>query len=127
MLICTGKTQCEDSQTGLAAKHSTQHRSRVILPCNIPENLVMSIAESSSISQYAVGCESCLVLSDPATLWTVVHGILQARILEWEPFSTPGALPNPGIKPRSPTKWADSLPAEPQGKPISRYRLTFSI
>ena len=28
-----------------------------------------------------------------------------------------GILPNPGIKPRSPTLQADSLPAEPQGKP----------
>ena len=28
-----------------------------------------------------------------------------------------GNLPNPGIKPRSPTLQADSLPAEPQGKP----------
>ena len=30
---------------------------------------------------------------------------------------SPGDLPNPGIKPRSPSLWADSLPAEPQGKP----------
>ena len=29
-----------------------------------------------------------------------------------------GNLPNPGIKPRSPALQADSLPAEPQGKPI---------
>ena len=28
-----------------------------------------------------------------------VHGILQARILEWEPFPSPGDLPNPGIEP----------------------------
>ena len=28
-----------------------------------------------------------------------------------------GNLPNPGIKPRSPALWVDSLPAEPQGKP----------
>ena len=28
-----------------------------------------------------------------------------------------GNLPNPGIEPRSPTLQADSLPAEPQGKP----------
>ena len=27
-----------------------------------------------------------------------VHGILQARILEWEPFPSPGYLPNPGIE-----------------------------
>ena len=33
------------------------------------------------------------------------------------PFPSPGDLPNPGIKPRSPTLQADPLPAEPQGKP----------
>ena len=32
------------------------------------------------------------------------------------PFPYPGHLPNPGIKPRSPTLWADSLLADPQGK-----------
>ena len=32
------------------------------------------------------------------------------------PFLSPGDLPNPGIKPRSPAFQADSLPAEPQGK-----------
>ena len=34
-----------------------------------------------------------------------------------KPFPLPGALPNPGIKPRSPALQAESLPAEPQGKP----------
>ena len=33
------------------------------------------------------------------------------------PFPSPGDLPDPGIEPRSPTLQADSLPAEPQGKP----------
>ena len=32
-------------------------------------------------------------------------------------FPSPGNLPNPGIKPRSPTLQVDSLPAEPQGRP----------
>ena len=32
-------------------------------------------------------------------------------------FPSLGDLPNPGIEPRSPTWQADSLPAEPQGKP----------
>ena len=33
-----------------------------------------------------------------------VHGILQARILEWVrlPFPSPGDIPNPGIEPKSP-------------------------
>ena len=33
------------------------------------------------------------------------------------PFPSPGDLPNPGIKPRSPALWADPLTTEPQGKP----------
>ena len=33
------------------------------------------------------------------------------------PFPSPGDLPNLGIKPKSPTLQADSLPVEPQGKP----------
>ena len=41
-----------------------------------------------------------------------VHGILQARILEWVAFSF-----NPGIEPSFPTLQEDSLPAEPEGKP----------
>ena len=36
-----------------------------------------------------------------------------------QPFPSPGDLPNPGIKPRFPALQADSLPAEPQGKPLS--------
>ena len=50
-----------------------------------------------------------------------VHGIFQARILEFVPFSSPGDLPNPGIKPALPVSPAfqmDSLPAESLGKPI---------
>ena len=51
------------------------------------------------------------------------HGTIQSmefsRPEYWsgEPFPSPGDLPNPGIKLRSPTLQADSLPAEPQGKP----------
>ena len=43
-----------------------------------------------------------------------VHGILQARILEWVAIPSPGDRPNPGIEPKSPTLQVDSLPAEPQ-------------
>ena len=46
-----------------------------------------------------------------------VHGILQARILEWVAIPFSRDLPGPGIKPRSPALQADSLPAEPPGKP----------
>ena len=36
-----------------------------------------------------------------------------------EPFPPPGDLPHPGIEPRPPTLEADSLPAEPPGKPFN--------
>ena len=47
-----------------------------------------------------------------------VHGILQAKILEWAAFPFSRDLPNPGIEPRSLTLQADSLPTELSGKPI---------
>ena len=45
-----------------------------------------------------------------------IHGILQARILEWVAFPSPGDLPDPGIEPRSPALQGDALPSEPPGK-----------
>ena len=51
---------------------------------------------------------SCSVVYSHFCDYTV-HGIFQARIL--------GNLPNPGIESKSPTLQADSLPAEPPGKP----------
>ena len=41
----------------------------------------------------------CPTLCDPIDY--TVHGILQARILTWVPFPSPGDLPNLGIEPRS--------------------------
>ena len=53
----------------------------------------------------------CPTLCDPMDY--TLHGILQARILEWIAFpSSRGSS-----QPRSPALQADSLPAEPQGKP----------
>ena len=47
----------------------------------------------------------------------IVHGILQARILEWVAFPFSRVSFQPVMEPRSPTLPADSLPAEPQEKP----------
>ena len=59
--------------------------------------------------------QPCLTLCNPMDY--TVHGILQTRILECIDFPSPWDLPNPGIKPRSPTLQVDSLPAEPPRKP----------
>ena len=60
--------------------------------------------------------QSCPTLCDspPASS---VHGILQARILEWAAIPSPVDLPDPGIEPGSPAALqADSLLTEPPRK-----------
>ena len=53
-----------------------------------------------------------------ATLWTVQSMEFSSpEYWSGQPFPSPGDFPNPGIEPRSLALWADSLPAEPQGKP----------
>ena len=58
-----------------------------------------------------------------ATLWTVAHqappsmGFSRQEYWSGLPFLSPGDLPDPGIKPRSPTLQADALTSEPPGKP----------
>ena len=48
-----------------------------------------------------------------------VHGIFQARILEYVAFPSPADLPDPGIKLGSPALQADSLPSESWEKPLN--------
>ena len=55
--------------------------------------------------------QSCPTLCDPMDC--TVHGILQARILEWEAHS----IPNPGIEPRSPALQADLYQLSHKGSP----------
>ena len=59
--------------------------------------------------------QSYSTLCDPMEY--TVHGILQTSILEWVAVPFSRDLPNSGIKPRSSTLQADSLSAEPPGKP----------
>ena len=63
--------------------------------------------------------KSCPILRDPmdgSLPAFSLHGILQARILEWVAIPFSRDLPNPGIEPRSPILQADSLQSEPPGK-----------
>ena len=55
--------------------------------------------------------QSCLTVGNPMNCnppASSVCGILQARILEWVPFPSPGDLPEPGAKPGSPALQVDS-------------------
>ena len=69
--------------------------------------------QSESVESLVVQlCLSLSDLMDCSPPGSSVHGILQARILEWLPFPFPGDLPDPGIEPRSPALQADSLISE---------------
>ena len=54
-----------------------------------------------------------------ATPWTIAHqapvsmGFSRQEYWSALPFPSPGDLPNPGIKPRSPALQADALTSEP--------------
>ena len=73
---------------------------------------------------------SCSVVSlcnpmDYSLPGSTVHGILQARILEWVaiPFSRGGGLPDPGIKPTAPALAGRFFATEPPGKPFLLFLL----
>ena len=57
------------------------------------------------------------------TPWTVAHQLPLPTDFSGKnpgsglPIPPPGDFPYPGTEPRSPTLQADSIPAEPQGKP----------
>ena len=64
-------------------------------------------------------CLTLCSLMDCSLPDSSVYGISQARIMEWVAISSPGDLPDPGIKstfPMSPALKEDSLPVEPSGK-----------
>ena len=82
------------------------------------------------LSQWMFCVLSHSVVSD--SLWAMdcspsgssVHGISQARVLEWVVISSSRGFPNLGIEPVppvSPALQANSLPSEPSGKPFTVY------
>ena len=69
--------------------------------------------------------ESCSVMSESfGTPWTI-ESLEFSKPEYWsgKPFPSPGDLPNPRVEPRdwTPELKADSLPAEPQGKPDASW------
>ena len=70
--------------------------------------------------------QPCLTLCDPmdgSLPGSSVHGILQARKLEWVAIPFSRELLDPGIEPGSLALQADSLPSDPPGKPIWMARV----
>ena len=72
----------------------------------------------SWITWQVLVAQSCLTLCNPmycSPPCSSVHGILQARVLEWVAMPSPGDLPDPGIEPGSPALQSDPSLSEPPG------------
>ena len=72
------------------------------------------------MSQIILKSESLSVMSEslqPHGLYSPWNSPDQNTGVGNQPFPSPGDLPHPRIKPRSPTWQVDSLPPEPPGKP----------
>ena len=85
-----------------------------LVPISIPQSHLLLFSRSSCVRHFA-------------TPWTeACQAPLSMRFSRQEywsglPYPSPGDLPGPEIKPGCPAWQADSLPSEPQGKPIMAY------
>ena len=87
-----------------------------LIALTIQEILDFKDLDARRVKVEVLVAQWCSTLSDPmecSSTDSSVPGISQARILEWEPFPSPGDLPNPEVEPGSPASQADSLPSEP--------------
>ena len=88
---------------------------KVMLVVLVFSQLSLLISVSTCLKKWKWKSLSCLTLCDPMDY--TVHGILQARILEWVALPFSRGYYNSGIESRSPSLQADSLPTEPPEKP----------
>ena len=122
----------------IQSNQETKHSANITQPprCwyNGLRNEVVMIAEMEAIqgttchvSKLCLVAQLCPKLCDAMDCnlsGSSVHGDSPGRTLSGLPCPPPGDLPNPGIKSRSLTWRADSLPSEPPGKPwISKLLL----
>ena len=88
------------------------------MPVFIPMSQKGKAKECSKMKVKSLSCVQLFV-----TPWTITYqtplsmGFSKQEYWSGFPFLSPGDLPDPGIKPRSPALQADALPSEPPGKP----------
>ena len=106
----TSKTHCPFSLALEVTHHSSgtlspveSNHERSVLCCPLVARSCPTLCDPMDCSPPASS-----VLGDSPGKNTGGHGL---------PCPPPGDLPKPGIKPRSPTLQADSLPSEPPGNP----------
>ena len=81
------------------------------------------LTELSTLSLSLVSVSKSWDPMDCSPQGSFVHGILQARMLEWVSISFSKDFPDPGIEPWSPALQADSLPTELWGNARTNNQL----
>ena len=81
----------------------------------IPDSPLWIMKESES--DVTQSCPTFCNPLDYSSPCSSVHGIFQARVLEWVAISFSRGASRPRDRPRSPALQADTLPSEPPGKP----------
>ena len=85
--MCTCIFQIQRAITSIAVRHLPLEKSRWI-------NIIALV--TAYMIGFNVHAQTCPILCGPSGC--SIHGIFQARILEWLPFLTTGDLSSPGIK-----------------------------
>ena len=94
-------------KSSLAASYKVKHHRSQSFQPQIKEN---PRSHADLYTNACVCAQLCLPLcdlTDCSPPGSSVHGISQTRILEWIALPSPGVLPDPGIKPKSPALQAD--------------------
>ena len=85
------------------------------------DNFLLLYVQKTKYMFLGLVIQSCPILCDPmncSPLGSSVHGLLQARMLEWEAIPFSRSLLDPGNS--SPSEFfLDSSPSEPPGKPTA--------
>ena len=84
--------------------------------------MYLNNSKSESESEFTQSCPTFWDAMDCSLAGSSVHGIFQARVLEWVTISF---SIDPGTKPRFPALQADTLPSELPGKPLNSSRRVF--
>ena len=92
----------------------------LVLTCIFYSKTIVSMGHDVQVQSHPALCDPM----DCSLLGSSVHGIFQARIMEWVAISYSRNLPNPGIEPASPLALAGrSLPLPHLGSPICKYNI----
>ena len=123
-MVIKGEKGGRDNQVFRISKYKPLYIKQInhkVLLCSTGNYIQYLVINYNGKEFFKTVCESHSVMSDSVTP-TTIQAMEFSRPEYWSgyPFPPPGDLFNPGIEPRSPALQVDSLPVEPQRKPLQK-------